>query len=120
MFHVPAPHLGSLAARLACWRARHSWSQDQNVNVAFEVQRTGDISTEIHVKYVVKDLASEKDDNRTFTGSVQIEAGRSSAEFRVPITNIREIIEDRLTQEATVIWSPASWITWKIVVTRKN
>jgi hypothetical protein len=23
---VPAPHLGSPAARLACWRARHSWS----------------------------------------------------------------------------------------------
>jgi hypothetical protein len=77
--------------------------QDQNVNVAFEVQRTGDISTEIHVKYVIKDLASEKDDNRTFTGSVQIEAGRSSAEFRVPITNIREIIEDGVTKEATVI-----------------
>jgi hypothetical protein len=38
-----------------------------------------------------------------FTGSVRIEPGKSSAEFRVPITNCLEILEDGLTQEATVI-----------------
>ena len=77
--------------------------QGQNLDVAFKVERTGDISKEILVKYVVKDLSSEKTDDRTFTGSVQIESGKSSAEFRVPITNLREIGEDGLTQEATVI-----------------
>jgi hypothetical protein len=77
--------------------------QGQNLDVAFKVERTGDFSKEILVKYVVKDLSSEKADDRTFTGSVQIEPGKSSAEFRVPITNLREIAEDGLTQEATVI-----------------
>ena len=77
--------------------------QGQNLDVAFKVERTGDVSKEILVKYVVKDLSSEKADDRTFTGSVQIEPGKSSAEFRVPITNLREIGEDGLTQEATVI-----------------
>jgi hypothetical protein len=55
------------------------------------------------VRYVVKDLASEKNDDRTFTGSVRIGPGKSIAEFRVPITNFFEILEDGLTQEATVI-----------------
>ncbi len=77
--------------------------QGQNLDVAFKAERTGDISKEILVKYVVKDLSSEKTDDRTFTGAVQIEPGKSSAEFRVPITNLREIGEDGLTQEATVI-----------------
>jgi len=77
--------------------------QGQNVDVAFKIERTGDLSKEIEVKYLVKDLASEKNDNRAFTGSVRIGPGKSSAEIRVPITNIFEIIEDGLTQEATVI-----------------
>lgn len=81
--------------------------QGQNVDVAFKVERTGgDISTEIEVKYVVKDLASENNDDRQFTGSVKIKAGYFSAEFRVPITSIREILEDGITQEATVILEP--------------
>jgi hypothetical protein len=75
----------------------------QNVDVAFKIERTGDLSKEIEVKYVVKDLASEKNDDRTFTGSVRIGPGKSSAEFRVPITKFFEILEDGLTQEATVI-----------------
>src|ERR1700730_17810024 len=77
--------------------------QGQNVDVAFKIERTGDLSKEIEVKYLVKDLASEKNENRAFTGSVRIGPGKSSAEIRVPITNIFEIIEDGLTQEATVI-----------------
>src|ERR1700730_1500853 len=77
--------------------------QGQNVDVAFTVERGGDISKEIEVKYVVKDLASEKNDNRQFAGSVKIEAGKSEAEFKVPITTIREILEDGATQEATVL-----------------
>jgi hypothetical protein len=77
--------------------------QGQNVDVGFKIERTGDLSKEIEVKYIVKDLASEKSDDRTFTGSVRIEPGKSSAEFRVPITNFLEILEDGLTQEATVI-----------------
>jgi hypothetical protein len=55
------------------------------------------------VKYVVKDLASEKSDDKTFTGSVRIEPGESIAEFRVPITSFLEIFEDGLTLEAIVI-----------------
>ncbi len=81
--------------------------QGQNVlDVAFKVERTGDVSKEIQVNYVVKDLAS--DDKRTFAGSVQIEPGKSSAEFRVPIGNLLEIVEDRVTQEATVILEPGT------------
>jgi hypothetical protein len=81
--------------------------QGQNVlDVAFKVERTGDVSKEIQVNYVVKDLAS--DDKRTFPGSVQIEPGKSSAEFRVPIGNLLEIVEDRVTQEATVILEPGT------------
>jgi hypothetical protein len=72
------------------------------VYVAFKVERTGDVSKKIQVKYVVKNLGIE-DDSRTFTGSVDIEAGKSSAEFRVPITTLQEIGEDGLNQEATVI-----------------
>ena len=41
--------------------------QGQNVDVAFKIERTGDLSKEIEVKYVVKDLASEKSDDTTFT-----------------------------------------------------
>jgi hypothetical protein len=78
------------------------------VDVAFKVERTGDVSKEIQVKYVVKDLASEKGDNRTFTGSVDIEPGKSSAEFRIPITTFQEIGEDGLNQEATVILQAGS------------
>ncbi len=77
--------------------------QGLNVDVAFAVERSGDLSKGIEVKYVVKDLASDKSDDSTFTGSVQIAAGKSSAEFRVPITNFLEIIEDGINQEATVI-----------------
>ena len=77
--------------------------QGQNVDVAFKIERTGDLSQEIEVKYVVKDLASEKNDDKTFTGSVCIGPGKSSATIRVPITNLFEILEDGLTQEATVI-----------------
>lgn len=77
--------------------------QGQNVDVAFTVERTGDVSKDIVVKYAVKDLASEKSDNKQFAGSVKIAAGKFSAEFRVPITSIREIGEDGVTQEATVI-----------------
>jgi hypothetical protein len=80
--------------------------QGQNVDVTFKVERTGDVSKEIEVKYVVKDLASEKGDDRQFTGSVEIQAGKFSAEFRVPVTSIREIFEDGITQEATVILEP--------------
>jgi hypothetical protein len=80
--------------------------QGQNVDVGFKVERTGDVSKEIQVKYLVKDLASEKNDDRTFTGSVEIEPGKSSAEFRVPIATFREILEDGVTQEATVILEP--------------
>jgi hypothetical protein len=80
--------------------------QGQNVDVAFKAERTGDLSQEIEVKYVVKDLSSEKNDDRTFTGSVNIEAGKSSAEFRVQITDLQEIAEDGLTQEATVMLQP--------------
>jgi hypothetical protein len=82
--------------------------QGQNVDVAFKIERTGDLSKEIEVKYVVKDLASEKNDDRTFTGSVRIGPGKSSAEFRVPITKFSEILEDGLTQEATVILQPGN------------
>ena len=77
--------------------------QGLNVDVGFTVERSGDLSKGIEVKYVVKDLASDKSDDSTFTGSVQIAAGKSSAEFRVPITNFLEIIEDGINQEATVI-----------------
>jgi hypothetical protein len=81
--------------------------QGQNVlDVAFKVERTGDVSKEIQVNYVVKDLSS--DDKRTFPGSVQIAPGKSSAEFRVPIGNLLEIVEDRVTQEATVILEPGT------------
>jgi hypothetical protein len=34
--------------------------QGQNVDVAFKAERTGDLSNEIEVKYVVKDLSSAK------------------------------------------------------------
>jgi hypothetical protein len=74
-----------------------------NVDVAFTVERRGDLSKGIEVKYVVKDLASDKSDDSTSTGSVQIASGKSSAEFRVPITNFLEILEDGINQEATVI-----------------
>lgn len=77
--------------------------QGQNVDVAFKIERTGDLSKEIEVKYLVKDLASEKNDDRTFTGSVRIGPGKSSVEFRVPIAKFFEILEDGFTQEATVI-----------------
>ena len=80
--------------------------QGQNVDVAFKAERTGDLFNEIEVKYVVKDLSSEKNDDRTFTGSVNIEAGKSSAESRVQITDLQEIAEDGLTQEAIVILQP--------------
>jgi hypothetical protein len=74
-----------------------------SLDVTFRVERTGDISKEIDVNYVVKDLASEKNDDRQFAGSVEIEPDKSSAEFRVPIASIREIAEVGLTQEVTVI-----------------
>jgi hypothetical protein len=77
--------------------------QGQNVDVGFKVERGGDISKAIEVNYVVKDLASDKNDNRQFTGSVKIPAGKAGAEFRVPIATIREILEDGPTQEATVV-----------------
>jgi hypothetical protein len=80
--------------------------QGQNVDVAFRAERTGDLSKEIAVKYVVKDFSSEKADDRTLTGSVKIEAGKSSAEFRVQITDLQEIVEDGLSQEATVVLQP--------------
>jgi hypothetical protein len=60
------------------------------------------------VNYVVKDLATEKNDDRTFTGSVRIGPSQSSAEFRVSITKFCEILEDGLTQEATVILQPGN------------
>jgi hypothetical protein len=75
----------------------------QSVDVSFKVERSGDVSKEIEVGYVVKDLASEKSDDRRFTGSVRIEPGKSRAEFRVPITSLHEIFEDGVTQEAIVI-----------------
>jgi hypothetical protein len=74
-----------------------------NVDVAFTVERRGDLSKGIEVKYVIKDLASDKSDDSTSTGSVQIASGKSSAEFRVPVTNFLEILEDGINQEATVI-----------------
>jgi hypothetical protein len=34
------------------------------------------------------------------------EAGKAEAEFRVPITTLREILEDGVTQEPTVVLEP--------------
>ena len=34
---------------------------------------------------------------------LKLRPGKSSAEFRVPIASLREIVEDGVTQEATVI-----------------
>jgi hypothetical protein len=96
----------SAVSDVAIFRSDDVRFQGKNVDVAFEVKRTGDVSNEIQVQYIVKDLASERGDDRTFTGSVEIQAGKSSAEFRIPITNIQEILEDGLTQEATVILEP--------------
>ena len=37
--------------------------------------RVGDVSNDIKVEYSVKDLASERNDNKSFTGAVTIPAG---------------------------------------------
>jgi hypothetical protein len=78
----------------------------QTLDVTFKVERTGNVSKEIHVKYVVKDLGSEKNDDQQFTGTVEIEPGKSEAEFRLPIATFGEIAEDGVTQEVTVILQP--------------
>ena len=103
---MQTPHGGlfvSALSEVSVFRSDDLTFNGQNVDVAFEVERGGDISKEVEVNYVFKDLASDKSDDRQFTGSVKIPAGKSGAEFRVPITTIREIIEDGPTQEATVI-----------------
>jgi hypothetical protein len=53
-------------------------------------------------------IFDKKNDDRTFTGSVRIGPGKSSAEFRVPIANFFEILEDGLTQGVTVILQSAT------------
>jgi hypothetical protein len=78
----------------------------QTLDVTFKVERSGDVSKGIHVKYVVKDLGSEKNDDQRFTGTVEIEPGKSEAEFRLPIATFGEIAEDGVTQEVTVILQP--------------
>jgi hypothetical protein len=80
--------------------------QGPNLEVAFEVTRVGDVSKNIKVSYSVKDLASELNDDKSFTGTVTIPAGKSRAEFSVPITSISELIEDFFTQSATVTLEP--------------
>ncbi len=77
--------------------------QGQSVDVTFKAERTGDVSQQIEVKYVVKDLASDKSDDPQFAGSVKIEADKFNAEFKVPLTSIREILHDGVTEEATVV-----------------
>ena len=68
--------------------------QGQNLKVSFVVTRVGDVSNDIKVEYSVKDLASERNDDKSFTGAVTIPAGKSDAEFSVPITSIYELCED--------------------------
>jgi hypothetical protein len=92
----------SAVSDVSVFRSDHVSAQGQNLDVAFKVERSGDLSKAIEVKYVVKDLASEENDDRTFAGTVQIAPGKSSAEFRVPFINLQEIA-DITTQEATVI-----------------
>jgi len=77
-----------------------------NLNVAFVVTRVGDVSQSIKVNYSVKDLASERNDDKSFTGTVTIPAGKSRAEFNVPVTSIVELIEDGVTQSAIVTLEP--------------
>jgi hypothetical protein len=76
--------------------------QGQNLKVAFVAIRVGDVSQAVEVNYSVKDLASERNDDRSFTGTVTIQAGKSRAEFSVPITTFFELSEDGVTQSATV------------------
>jgi hypothetical protein len=78
----------------------------QNLTVRFVVVRVGDVSNDIKVNYSVKDLASERNDDRSFTGTVTIPAGKSRAEFNVPITSIFELVEDGVTQSASVTLEP--------------
>ena len=80
--------------------------QGQNLKVSFVVTRVGDVSNDIKVEYSVKDLASERNDDKSFTGAVTIPAGKSHAEFSVPITSIYELWEDGVTQSATVTLEP--------------
>jgi hypothetical protein len=78
------------------------------LSASFVVSRVGDVSNDIEVKYSVKDLASERNDDKSFTGTVTIPAGKSRAEFSVPITSIFELIEDGVTQSATVTLEPGT------------
>jgi hypothetical protein len=77
-----------------------------NLNVAFVVTRIGDVSQDITVSYSVKDLASERSDDKSFTGTVTIPGGKSRAEFNVPVTSIFEFVEDGATQSAIVTLEP--------------
>jgi len=65
-----------------------------SVSASFVVTRVGDVSNDIEVSYSVKDLASERNDDKSFTATVTIPAGKSRAEFSVPITSIFGLIED--------------------------
>jgi hypothetical protein len=79
-----------------------------NLNVAFVMTRFGDVSQDVTVNYSVKDLASERNDDKSFTGTVTIPAGKSRAEFNVPVTSIMELIEDGVTQSAIVTLEPGN------------
>jgi hypothetical protein len=78
------------------------------LKVAFVVTRVRDLSNDIEVKYSVKNLASERNDDKSFTGTVTIPAGKSHAEFSVPITTVFELIEDGVTQSVTVTLEPGN------------
>jgi hypothetical protein len=89
---MKTPHGALFASALSdvsVFRSDDLSPQGQNLDVALKVERTGDVSNEIQVKYVVKDLASDRGDNRTFNGAAQIEPGKSSPApsfgFRSPI-----------------------------------
>jgi hypothetical protein len=77
-----------------------------SLTAKFVVTRNGDISNDVVVNYSVKDLASEQNDDKIFTRTVTIPAGKSHAEFTVPVTSIFELFEDGITQSAIVTLEP--------------
>ncbi len=77
-----------------------------DLTAKFVVTRDGDFSSDVVVNYSVKDLSSEPNDDKILTKTVTIPAGKSHAEFTVPVTSILELFEDGLTQSAIVTLEP--------------
>ncbi|HEY0789864.1 MAG TPA: hypothetical protein VGD78_02260 [Chthoniobacterales bacterium] len=80
--------------------------QGSTLTAAFLVTRLGDVSQALGIRYSVHAIASETNDDQSFTGTIEIPAGQSGQAFNVPITSVSELAEDGVTQSALIILEP--------------